>query len=910
MDIGGKWMDTEAKGLNQKIHTAAGGFVFLISLIVYFLTVAPTTSFWDCGEFIACSKTLSVMHPPGAPLYLVIGRILTILPFFGDIGLRVNLFAVLISVATVLLTYLIIVQLIERWRGKAASWEDRLILYASGVFGALAFAFTDSFWFNAVEAEVYSFSMFFTALVVWLALYWGERSSKAGSLLIILFIFYIFGLATGVHLLNILTFPFVLLIALFHDNQSVRRLLLLLTIQAGVPILLYMVFYQFDAQKMMYSNLILAHQEKASSFLKWFGLIWISGTMVYIYFKDRTVFRIWWTLPLLGLIAYSTYLVIYIRAGLSPPINENDPSTVGAMMDYLARKQYGTDDLLLTFLHRKGDFWQYQIHKMYTRYFGWQFIGKGIQLDARDRILEIISFRGLYCLPFLVGLWGSVHHFFKDWKRAVAVLLLFFLMGFGIILYVNQHDPQPRERDYSYVGSFFAFALWIGIGMVGILEWIVDVLKGREKMMRMVCGAVVVLLFIAVPINMLAFNYDSHDRSGNYVAWDYSYNILQSCEPDGIVFTNGDNDTFPLWYLQEVEGIRKDVRVICLSLLNTHWYIRQLRDQEPKVPMSLSERAINNLFPIGWERSQVGISVPKDVQERERKILMDKLGSSIVAQEFPDTISFTLSPTFPETNPQGIRVQDLMVLRILEANRWKRPVYFAVTVSHTNQLNLDRYLRMDGLAYRVMPYPVNQVDPQVLRENLLEKFQYRGLDDPDVFFNVGTVKLLINVRQAFLQLARYHFNHGQKDDAAFVLEEMAKRVPEENIPYAHERIALSVSEHYNRAGLDPEYGKRMQHVIPGRQLTSQDRVWIAGYYTQVIQDYEKAEEMFLQLIQENKNDVQAYSGLVQTYRLSRKYDQAVVLLEDWLMRHPTDPNAQQELEDLRRLAVQDSTGLR
>ena len=174
---------------------------------------------------------------------------------------------------------------------------------------------------------------------------------------------------------------------------------------------------------------------------------------------------------------------------------------------------------------------------------------------------------------------------------------------------------------------------------------------------------------------------------------------------------------------------------------------------------------------------------------------MDKLGSSIVAQEFPDTISVTLSPTFPETNPQGIRVQDLMVLRILEANRWKRPVYFAVTVSHTNQLNLDRYLRMDGLAYRVMPYPVNQVDPQVLRENLLEKFQYRGLDDPDVFFNVGTVKLLINVRQAFLQLARYHFNHGQKDDASFVLEEMAKRVPEENIPYSHERIALSVSEH-------------------------------------------------------------------------------------------------------------------
>ena len=603
-------MDSNALALNRKIHIWAGGGVFLISLVVYSLSVAPTTSFWDCGEFIACSRTLSVMHPPGAPLYLVIGRILTLFPFVGDVGLRVNLFSVLVSAVTALLTYLIIVQLIERWRGKAGSWEDRLILYASAIFGALTFAFTDSNWFNAVEAEVYGFSMFFTALVVWLALYWGERSEKAGSLLLILFIFYLFGLATGVHLLNILTFPVVLLIAFFHDNQKVRRLMLLLTVQAAVPIFLYMVFYQFDAQKMMYSNLILEHQTKASSFLKWFGSIWILVTLVYIYIKDRYVFRIWWTIPLLVILAYSTYLVIYIRAGLAPPINENDPSTPRAMLDYLARKQYGTDDLLLTFIHRKADFWRYQIHQMYTRYFGWQFIGKGIQLDSLDRIVETISFRGLYGLPFLIGLWGSVHHFFKDWKRAVAVLVLFFLMGLGIVLYVNQPDPQPRERDYSYVGSFFAFALWIGIGMVGILEWLMDILRDRGRMKLIVSYGVVVLLLLVVPINMLAFNYHSHDRSRNYVAWDYSYNILQSCEPDGIVFTNGDNDTFPLWYLQEVEGIRKDVRVICLSLLNTQWYIKQLRDQEPKVPMNLSDRAIEKLFPIGWETSQVGVSVP------------------------------------------------------------------------------------------------------------------------------------------------------------------------------------------------------------------------------------------------------------------------------------------------------------
>ncbi len=902
-------MNFKSFDTNRKLHWGIGGFVFIVSLIVYFRTVAPTTSFWDCGEFIACSRILGVMHPPGAPLYLLIGRILTLLPFFGDIGLRVNVFSVWVSAATVLLTYLIIAQLIRRWRGQAQTWEDRVILYASAAFGALAFAFTDSFWFNAVEAEVYSFSMFFVAAVIWLALVWGERSEKASSLLIIIFIFYLFGLAAGVHLLNILAFPFVLLVAFFHDNQKVRRLLLLLTIQAGVPIFLYMVIFQFDASKMQYANQILEHQGKASSFMKWFGTIWLVVTMAYMYRKDRSVFKVWFLVPAMVALAYSTYLVIYIRAGLNPPINENDPSTASGMMDYLARKQYGTEDSLLTFLHRKADFWGYQIHQMFTRYFGWQFIGRGIQLDRLDRIVEVISFRGLYGIPFLIGLWGAVHHFFKDWKRAVAVLVLFFILGYGIILYVNQPDPQPRERDYSYVGAFFAFALWIGIGMVGILEWISDALRKKESLKKIVYAATAVVLFVAVPLNLLAFNYESHDRSGNYVAWDYSYNILQTCEPDAIIFTNGDNDTFPLWYLQEVEGIRKDVRVVCLSLLNTHWYIKQLRDLEPKVPMGLTNRQIEKLYPTGWQTQQMGITVSKSVQERERQFLKETLGDDF-SQTFEDTIKFELAPTFPDANPQGLRVQDLMVLRILQASQWQRPVYFAVTVSNQNQLNLHRYMRMDGLAYKIVPYPVQDIHPQILRENVMEKYQFRGLDDPDVHFNVSTIKLLINARQAFLQLARYHLNKQQNEEAAFVLDEMARRIPEENIPYAHERIALAIAEHYKRAGLPGNHEERVKYVIPGRQMTRDDYVWMAGYYSQILDSYDKAEEIYLDLIGSDNNDVQAYSGLVQTYRWAKKYDQAAAILEDWIRRHPGDNNAVQELEAVKALAATavDSTG--
>src|SRR4030042_5678082 len=277
-------MDWKTAFNEREWHYLTGLGVFLISLATYLRTVAPTTSFWDCGEFIACSKILGVMHPPGAPLYLLIGRIMALLPIAKDIALRVNLFSVAASAATVLLPYLIIVRLIERWRGTARTGEDLFIELAGGVIGALAFAFSDSFWFNAVEAEVYALSMLFTALVVWLALVWEERSQEAGSILIILFIFYLFGLAIGVHLLNILTFPFVLLIAFFHDNRNVRHLLFLVFIQAVIPIGLYVLLYQYNPEGMNYSQLV-SHQAKAGQFLKWFGLVWLGVTLTYMYRK-------------------------------------------------------------------------------------------------------------------------------------------------------------------------------------------------------------------------------------------------------------------------------------------------------------------------------------------------------------------------------------------------------------------------------------------------------------------------------------------------------------------------------------------------------------------------------------------------------------------------------------------------
>jgi len=886
--------------VDLRLQYIFGGLVFIISFIAYTASVAPTTSFWDCGEFIACSRILGVMHPPGSPLFLLIGRIMTMLPIAGDIGLRVNMFSVFISAATMLLTFMIIIQLIRRWRGDAKNFEDRFIMYGSALFGALALAFSDSVWFNAVEAEVYAFSLFFTALVVWLALRWGEYSRKASSLLLILFIFYLFGLAFGVHLLNILAFPFVLLIAYFHDNERVRKLLLLLTIQAAVPLVLYVLFYQYNPATMSYSDL-LAHQDKAGSFMKIFGSIWVAATLVYTYIKDRDVFIVWWIIPLLVIIGYSTYTLIYVRANLAPPINENDPSTFERMMNYLERKQYGEEDLLLTFLYRKAEFWSYQINKMYVRYFGWQFIGKGIMLDNHDRIIKIISFRGLYGVPFLIGLWGVIHHFYRDWKRAVAVAVLFILTGLAIIIYLNQPDPQPRERDYSYVGSFFAFALWIGIGFAGILEWIAEYIKDNLKLKKIVYVAVALILFIAVPVNMYAFNRTSHSRAGNYVAYDYSHNILESCEPNAIVFTNGDNDTFPLWFLQEVYGIRKDVRVVNLSLLNTHWYIKQLRDEEPKIPIGLSDEIIHTLYAMPWKTQKVEIPVPEDVVGNLKRDLKPEIAET-VSSDF----TFTLKPTFNTGGGKGIRVQDLMILRILQSVQWRRPVYFAMTVSSQNKIGLDRNLRLDGLTFKVVPYKVQEIEAEKLEANLLNKFLYRGLDDHSVYYNTNIQNLLQNYRSSFLELVRHHLERGDKEKAAELLTKMSEIIPDTHVPYSDRRQALIISDMYSRAGMDPLFEERSKRIIEGHVPSIQEQTWLAGYYSQVLQEWDMAEELYRQIIEYDPNSAEAFAGLFQVYKASGQTAKAAGLLEDWLMRHPNDRGARTELENLKKNAQTDT----
>ena len=320
---------------------------------------------------------------------------------------------------------------------------------------------------------------------------------------------------------------------------------------------------------------------------------------------------------------------------------------------------------------------------MYLRYFLWNFVGRAGDIqDAPVAFIKAESGWGkasefpnkYFALPLLLGLFGLYYHYRKDWKMFLSYLALFIVTGLGLAVYLNMPEPQPRERDYVFVGSFFAFAIWVGIGVSGLIELVAEAIKTEIR--KVYAIAVLGVSIFVVPFNMLVQNWDDHDRSGNYVPWDYSYNLLQSCEKDAILFTNGDNDTFPLWYLQVVEGVRRDVRVVNLSLLNTDWYILQLKHEEPygakKVPISLSDNIIRRLGLVQWEPRDVSIPVSREVYE--------KFGIKDTAIINQGKITFRMPNTIQFGEIKAIRVQDIMVRDIIETNKWERPIYFAVPV--------------------------------------------------------------------------------------------------------------------------------------------------------------------------------------------------------------------------------------
>ena len=822
---------------------------FLYAFIIYSLSVAPTTSFWDPAEYIAISHTLQIAHPPGSPFFAIVGRFVSMFIPAEYVALSINMISVTVSAFTIMLLYLIVVRLIEEWRGPADEVDlmDKFGMYGGALFAALTFTVTHTQWFNAVEAEMYASSMFLTALVVWMALRWSAQHDQPYSERWLILIAYIFGIGIGVHLLNLLALFFIALIFYFKKYEFSPLSFLAMM---GISVAGFLSIYPVTIIHLPNIAGRIGNMTYGLIGPVTFVVIIVAVVGFGIYYTQKKGMRIA-NMILLGyamiLIGYSSYALIMIRSQAEPPIDQNDPSEVTAFVNYLSRDQYGTSPLLKgqtydnqtqsidrsseTLFPRRHSsqprhleyysnfdsdwsyFWQYQVNHMYLRYLNWNYIGR--EADIQDtgwysgfsdtRHADNPANTPYFYLPFLFGLFGILYHFKNDWRRALSITALFLLTGLAIIFYLNQTPYEPRERDYAYVGSFFAYAIWVGIGFTGIMELIKQFVGNNKG----VSYGVIAVTFAAVPFWMLYQNWESQDRSDNYVPRDYAYNLLNSVEENAILFTNGDNDTFPLWYLQEVEGIRTDVRVVNLSLLNTDWYIKQLRDRNIHgslpLPISFSDEEIERItgqlelhepqdivIPVDKELlSSVFEADPDQLEQNAESLISTSSDSvtddivfnqmqmatpfSVPVDELDDQVSFYLEGRPAGQDNQGnmryyLQTQDRMILEILKQNQWLRPVYFANTVSRSGQLNMEPYFQFEGKAFRVVPIrrevgPFGYVDPEV-HSDRLESFEFNNWNSPDVYFDENVRRMLGNYRYGFTQLADAYIQRGEIDEAA------------------------------------------------------------------------------------------------------------------------------------------------
>jgi hypothetical protein len=497
-----------------------------------------------------------------------------------------------------------------------------------------------------------------------------------------------------------------------------------------------------------------------------------------------------------------------------------------------------------------------------------------------------VDFSRLWAIPLLLGFSGVYFHFRRDWKMASVLLVLFVFMGYLIAFYQNQQEPQPRERDYFYPGSFFVFAIWIALGVRGILDLIRDKLAGKRLMVPATV-VTVILALLFVPVRMLFANYSTHDRSKNWLPWDFSYNLLQTCDKDAILFTNGDNDTFPLWYLQDVAGIRRDVRIVNLSLVNTPWYILQMKrkpyyPEAQAVPISLSDARIAAIQPVAWEPRQLTLPVPADVI-----VQYGNLDSTVVRE---GKISFLMRNTIQAGDTKGIRIQDEMVRDIVFTNAWRHPVYFATTCSPDSRIGLDDYLWYQGLAYRLEPRRVTRedagVNEQKLKEDLLHEpqtfsrtpqdgFVFRGVADPHVFFDENASRMIYHYRMAFLRLVMFELNaKNDKATGLAALERMEEIMPRSKYPLGWE-FASDIATFYYRLGKTDRFNELVPEIEQACQaLIEGNRVNLNSYYN-------------------------PYRVLLDIYEMKKDNAKTLELLRKLSVLFPNDPGIKQRIESLQ-----------
>ncbi len=901
------------KHLNRYIALA----IFVLTLIMYRMTAQSSVAFWDCGEYAATSPALEVPHPPGAPLFTLIGRIAMMTPYVSDPALRLNLVSALASALTIMLLYLISVRVISRWKGFPINVRSAIIVFGSAAIGAFTYSVSDTFWFNAVESGLFASSIFFVSLVIWLGMVWFEKSDEPGSQKYLMLAAYVMGLSIGIHQLSLLGFFTIALLIYFKYYEFEWGTFIKFGILTALA---FMIIYPGIIK---WIPAILNGDLKTGPFdIKHSFIIQIIPPAIVIaaiygvYKAQKTKHWILSTSLMAGLLiilGYSTYTLVFVRANAHPPINENNPSNLKRLVGYLNRDQYGDQPILWPrrwstepqyqagYNKYSSDwdyFWSYQVNHMYLRYLGWNFIGRAG--DIQDAPVALFNApKGWYdgrtgfptrffAIPFLLALFGLWYHFKNDWKFGLAFLTMFIVMGFALAVYFNMADPQPRERDYFFVGSFFVFAMWVGVGVSGILDFVSDKLK-ENKNKTMLIGGTAVVLFAISPLNMFAQNLYVHNRHDNFAPWDYSYNILQSCKPNAILFTNGDNDTFPLWYLQEGMGIRTDVRIVNLSLVNTDWYILQLKNETPhgamKVPISLTDQEIKNIQPVEWRTQTLKLPVPKEVYKG-----FGITDTSITNKGY---IQYTMNPTLQAGDVQAIRVQDIIMRNIIETNAWKRPIFYAVTVAPDNFIGLGRYLQMQGLALQLTPAMNNtqtedyRINEPIMRQCLLHVpatfhrnqhygFLFTNLNNPHIYYDDNVRMLMLNYRYSFMRLAAYYESHNDSTQAVATLDTMEVRIPIEVFPMNY-KILSDVVRLYYMAGAMPQFHK----------------------YADVVEHDAQA------AIQENPNDVQSYYNpyriLLDLYEMEGDNQKSLDLLQKLRAMFPNERSIAARIAQLQAM---------
>ncbi len=952
----------------KKLNNIVGWLTFAVAAITYLLTIEPTASFWDCPEFITTSYRLEVGHPPGAPFFMILGRFFTILGgSAANAAVMINAMSALASAFTILFLFWTITHLSKKLikpQGEAYTQGQLIAILGSGVVGALAYTFSDTFWFSAVEGEVYASSSLFTALVFWAILKWENEADEPHANRWIILIAYLMGLSIGVHLLNLLAIPAIVFVYYFRKYPLTRNGVLISL--AASLLILGVVMYG------IIPGVITVASWFELMFVNGVGLPYNTGAVIYAFLLIAGLVygilytirkkKVLWNTILLGvtviLIGYSSFAMIVIRSSANPPMDQNSPDNVFSLLSYLNREQYGDRPLLYgqyyntpldkyvddkpyyiqkngkyvvadmrqkpvfdsnlstifprmysrendhieayknwanikgrkvsvtdedgqaktidlpTFGENLTFFLNYQVGHMYFRYFMWNFSGRQSDIQSHGEITNgnwitginfIDSIRlgdqknlpaefknnkgknAYYMLPFILGILGIVFMYNRgiDGKKDLwTVFLLFIMTGLAIVIYLNQTPLQPRERDYAYAGSFYAFTIWIGIGVLGIYEFLKKYISDTTS--AGVAGGLALLL---VPMLMAAENWDDHDRSNRYTCRDFGANYLKSCAPNAVIFTNGDNDTFPLWYNQDVEGVRKDVRVCNLSYFQTDWYIDQMKskayESEP-LPISFThdlyvqgKRDVIYLMEDPRLKGSVelkkALEFVKDedprtkleqadnaayIPSKQLYMVVDKeaviRNKAVNPQDYDkivDTLKIDLS------NKHYITKDELMVLDMIANNNWERPLYFAITVGRDKYINLQDYFQLEGLAYRLVPIKtessdgglnVGRVDSKAMYEQVMNNFKWGNMNSPKVYIDENNARMMMNIRNTFNRLAETLVAEGQTDKAVQVLDRGIELIPHKIVPYNY--FSIMMAETYFNAG-KAEKGKEIINTI-------------------------------------------------------------------------------------------------